>query len=97
MAPALHNLPPSHLPLCRSDKEELHLYSVSTDNLHFHPALFKPAVLPPLGSVSISVVFLPRTLGQVSGTLVMKVIEPASLLPCLPLPCCGAAHAVRGR
>ena len=51
---------------------DLAVYSVSTDNVHFHPSLFKATTLPPRGRLTISIVFLPRTIGNVEGTLVIQ-------------------------
>jgi hypothetical protein len=51
---------------------ELSVYSVTTDNVHFHPSLFKASTLPPGGRLTISIVFLPRTIGHVEGTLVIQ-------------------------
>ena len=51
---------------------DFHLYSISADNVQFHPAMFKPQVLAPQGRANIQVIFLPRTQGKVEGSLVIQ-------------------------
>lgn len=72
-----------------SDNDELHLFAVSTDTVHFHPSSFKQTVgfssvsysqgsfphcqvVPVKGKTVISVVFVPRLLGAVEGTLIIE-------------------------
>lgn len=51
---------------------ELSVFSVTTDNVHFHPSSFKATTLAPGEALNISIVFLPRTIGSVEGTLVIQ-------------------------
>ena len=51
---------------------ELSVFSVTTDNVHFHPSSFKATTLAPGGALNISIVFLPRSIGNVEGTLVIQ-------------------------
>ena len=51
---------------------ELSVLSVTTDNVHFHPSSFKATTLSPGEALNISIVFLPRTIGSVEGTLVIQ-------------------------
>ena len=51
---------------------ELSIFSVTTDNVHFHPSLFKATTLPPGERLSITIVFLPRSIDIVEGTLVIQ-------------------------
>jgi len=51
---------------------ELSVLSVTTDNVHFHPSSFKATTLSPGEALNISIVFLPRTIGSVEGSLVIQ-------------------------
>ena len=52
--------------------EDLKLYTVSSDNAQFHPAMFKQQSLSPGESTNFQVIFLPRTVGDTSAILTVK-------------------------
>mgnify|MGYP001987443725 CR=1 FL=1 len=51
---------------------DLKLYTISSDNAQFHPAMFKAKTLAPGEKTTIQVIFLPRAIGSVDGTLVIQ-------------------------
>ena len=52
---------------------EFSVFSVTTDSVHFRPcSSFKATTLAPGEALNISIVFLPRTIGSVEGTLVIQ-------------------------
>ena len=51
---------------------DLKLYTISSDNAQFHPAMFKQQSLSPGKSTSFQVIFLPRTVGNTDATLTIK-------------------------
>ena len=55
-----------------SEDEVVDIHSVSQTSKHFHVSQFNLTRLPPLGRLSFSVVFLPRALGSVNGTLLIQ-------------------------
>ncbi len=61
-----------------AESEEIRLLSVSSDSLHVHPS-FTKQVIPPKGTVSIAVIFLPRALGPVESTLIIQTSSGAFL------------------
>ena len=55
-----------------AELDELQIFSISSDNAQFHPAMFKPQVLPPQGRATIQIIYLPRVVGDVEGTLTIS-------------------------
>lgn len=55
-----------------AEKDDLQIISVSADNVHFHPSLVQQTTLRPGGRLSLSIVFLPRIIGEVEGTVVVN-------------------------
>ena len=51
---------------------DLKLYTVSSDNPQFHPAMFKQQSLSPGESTSFQIIFLPRAPGDVGASLTVK-------------------------
>mmetsp|Transcript_28777 Transcript_28777/g.37158 ORF Transcript_28777/g.37158 Transcript_28777/m.37158 type:complete len:2600 (+) Transcript_28777:19-7818(+) len=55
------------------ENEELHILGISSDNSQFHPAMFKPQVLPPDGRATIQIIYLPRNVGsEINGKLTIS-------------------------
>eukprot|EP01088_Endostelium_zonatum_P018590 TRINITY_DN601_c0_g1_i2.p1 TRINITY_DN601_c0_g1~~TRINITY_DN601_c0_g1_i2.p1 ORF type:complete len:1977 (-),score=611.23 TRINITY_DN601_c0_g1_i2:44-5974(-) len=55
-----------------SDQEELHLFSLQTESLHFHASFFKQSVILPGQNTTVSIVFLPRSTGLVEHFVVIQ-------------------------
>ncbi|KAK3278976.1 hypothetical protein CYMTET_13119 [Cymbomonas tetramitiformis] len=55
-----------------ADMSELLILSLSTDNIQYYPSNFRQTSVPPGGKASISIVYLPRTLGPVDGTMIIQ-------------------------
>ena len=51
------------------DDNDVAVTSISTDNVHFHLTAIQQTTVPPGGRLSVTVIFLPRLLGKVEGTL----------------------------
>ena len=56
---------------------KLKLYTVTSDNPQFHPAMFKQQSLSPGKSTTFQVIFLPRTTGETEATLTIKTSDGA--------------------
>ena len=56
----------------RSPKENLHLLEISANHPHFYPAMFKAQVLPPHGTTTIQVTFLPQAVGAIETSLTVR-------------------------
>lgn len=50
---------------------DLYLFAVQTDSIHFHSASQRK-VIPPGGNSTFSVVFLPREIGPVESSVILK-------------------------
>lgn len=54
-----------------SPTNELYLFAVQTDSIHFHSASQRK-VIPAGGNYTFSVVFLPRGIGPVESSVILK-------------------------
>ncbi|KAL6067249.1 hypothetical protein QOT17_009046 [Balamuthia mandrillaris] len=55
-----------------SERDGLHLFSIASESVHFHSSYFKQSVIPPLGNTTVSIVFLPRTVGVVENDIILQ-------------------------
>ena len=56
------------------------MLSVSTDSVQFYPTRFQPATVVPGHSQTLTVAFLPRTLGEAMATLLLHTSHGGFLL-----------------
>ena len=54
---------------------EVQVLSISSDQPQFHPAMFKPHVLPPGSRTQVQIIYLPRAAGDSEGTLTIATSE----------------------
>jgi len=54
---------------------EVQVLSISSDQPQFHPAMFKPHVLPPGSRTQVQIIYLPRSAGDSEGTLTIATSE----------------------
>ena len=54
---------------------DLKLYTITSDNAHFHPAMFKQQSLSPGKATTFQVIFLPRSTGETEATLTLKTSD----------------------
>lgn len=50
---------------------DLNVFSIQTDSIHFH-SLSKPRVIPPHGHATFLLAFLPRSLGLIEASFLIK-------------------------
>lgn len=62
-------------------QERLWITSVSTDEIQFYPLDFERLEVPPGGGATLSIVYLPRTLGPVDASLVVETSRGSFLVP----------------
>jgi hypothetical protein len=60
---------------------EVNIFSVSSEDVQFHPAVFKPQVVAPGSSVTIQIIFLPRDRGLVDSKLLIETEAGAFTFP----------------